>query len=223
VFADLAETASKHGAAFVAVSHLNKGESLKALHRVTGSLAFVAAARAVFLVAKDQENEGQRLFVPMKNNISPDSTGCAFRVEGKDLDGGIMTSVVTWGSSAVDISANEAIASDEELVTGRGAASEFLEEELAHGPVPTKQIKKDARDAGHSWRTINRAKGEMGIVAKRRGEVGKPGYWEWGFPLTNVAPKDAKSTEECQPPKVAPFGEIGILREPWSDSGEVVV
>jgi hypothetical protein len=49
--------------------------------RVTGSPAFVAAARAAYLVARDAEDKTRRSFLPMKNNIGPDSSGMAFRIE----------------------------------------------------------------------------------------------------------------------------------------------
>ncbi len=56
VLAPLAELAARHGAAIIAVSHLRKSTAGEALLQVTGSLAFVAAARAAYVVAKDQEN-----------------------------------------------------------------------------------------------------------------------------------------------------------------------
>ena len=50
VLAPLAELASKTGAAVLAISHLNKGQGA-AIYRVQGSIAFTAAARAVWAVA----------------------------------------------------------------------------------------------------------------------------------------------------------------------------
>ena len=55
LLAPLGELAAKYGAAVVCISHLNKVGTGEALMRVTGSLAFVAAARAAFLIARDRE------------------------------------------------------------------------------------------------------------------------------------------------------------------------
>jgi RecA-family ATPase len=105
----LAEMAAKHDAAIIGVSHLNKCGGGEALLRVTGSLAFVAAARAAFLVVKDPEDPKRRLFLPVKNNIGNDSTGLAFRIESAELPGGISTSCVSWEADPVTISADEAM------------------------------------------------------------------------------------------------------------------
>jgi putative DNA primase/helicase len=50
VLEPLATFAEQHNVAILAVSHPPKGAADKALHSVTGSLAFVAAARMVFIV-----------------------------------------------------------------------------------------------------------------------------------------------------------------------------
>jgi RecA-family ATPase len=82
LLAPLSELAARHGTAIIGVSHLNKSAGTEALMRVTGSLAFVAAARAAYLVAQDPKNPARRLFLPMKNNVGPDSAGLAFCIEG---------------------------------------------------------------------------------------------------------------------------------------------
>jgi RecA-family ATPase len=101
VLTPLGDIASKHGVAIVCVSHLNKGGAGKtstgeAMLRVSGSLAFVAAARAAFIVAKDPENPSRRLFPPAKNNIGKDESGLAFSVESYSLPSQIETSRVLW-------------------------------------------------------------------------------------------------------------------------------
>ena len=60
LLAPLAELAARHVVAVVAVSHLNKNAKNPAMYRTTGSLAFVAAARAAWAVAKDQDNPDRR-------------------------------------------------------------------------------------------------------------------------------------------------------------------
>ncbi len=71
----LCKLAAGHEAAVVCVSHLNKTSGGEPLLRVTGSLAFVAAARSAWIVAKDRDDPNRRLFLPLKNNIGNDQTG----------------------------------------------------------------------------------------------------------------------------------------------------
>src|SRR5690625_4766155 len=49
----------------------------------------------------------------------------------------------------------------------RDEAKEWLQIELQEGPLPVKDIRSLAKDAGHSWRTIERAKSELGVIAER--------------------------------------------------------
>ena len=72
--------AQRHDVAIVAVSHLNKGTGLHANYRVTGSIAFTATARAVYLIAKDPDDPKRRLMMPIKNNLAQDETGLAYRI-----------------------------------------------------------------------------------------------------------------------------------------------
>lgn len=112
LLAPLGDLAAKHGAAVVCVSHLNKSTGGEALMRVTGSLAFVAAARAAFIVAKDPESDARRLFLPMKNNIGNDRSGLAFAIESaqvKSTAGLIETSRIAWESDPVTVTADEAM------------------------------------------------------------------------------------------------------------------
>jgi len=52
---------------------------------------------------------------------------------------------------------------------------------LADGPVAVKQLKADASDAGHAWRTVNRAKADIGVRSTKKG--GFPsGGWQWEMP-----------------------------------------
>lgn len=203
----LGELAAKHGAAVVCVSHLNKGGSGEALMRVTGSLAFVAAARAAFLIARDKEDKHRRLFLPIKNNIGNDESGLAFCVESHTLDGGIETSRINWEAEAVTISADEAMApqGNQEERSALDDAKEFLTNLLSDGPVSSRQLKGDAEGAGIAWRTIQRAQKVLGIEARKEGMKGP---WLWSLPA-----KDANYDEERQANNVAAFAKLGNLRQ----------
>jgi hypothetical protein len=80
VLAGLAELAKQSRAAVLAVRHFRKGASDSAQGRVIGSVAFTAAARAVYGVADDPEDEDYRLMVCIKCNLALDTLGYRFRI-----------------------------------------------------------------------------------------------------------------------------------------------
>lgn len=173
----LAELAAKHGCAIIAIHHLRKGEEGEAILKVSGSLAFVAAARAVWLVADDPIEPEQRLLLPVKNNLGPDRSGFSFEIKPITLpDSGIECCWIDWGTRAVaGRSANEVLAPRDEGAPKVEEARRFLRQVLEAGPLPREQIEKEAHDAGISWRTVERAK--AGVVRAR-----KKGFnegWEW--------------------------------------------
>jgi putative DNA primase/helicase len=189
--------ASRHEVAVLAVTHLSKAEQ-KALMRVIGSIGFVAAARAGYLVAKDPERPERRLFLPMKNNIAADQTGLAFTIEGRTLPGGIEPSCVMWEAQPVTMTADEALAATAEVGEERSAVAEakdFLGEILADGPVPSKQVKAEADSAGLMWPTVRRAQRVLGVVIAREG-FGPGGVWTWRLPhRCSSDPIDAQAQE----------------------------
>ena len=201
----LSDLAAKHGAAVVCVSHLNKSAGGEALMRVTGSLAFVAAARAAFIVAKDPENDSRRLFLPMKNNIGNDRSGLAFAIESaqvKSAAGLIETSRIAWEPDPVTVTADEAMQpqGDSEEQSDVHDAKDFLRGLLASGPVPTKQIQADATGACYSWRTIQRAQKALKIEAIKDG---MKGGWTWKLP-----PKMTSTPEDDRHKTLSPSGSL---------------
>jgi len=194
VLAPLAEMAARHNVAIVCVSHLNKGSDTEAMMRVTGSLAYVAASRAAFLVAEDKENPTRRLLLHIKNNLSGDRTGLAFTIEPHHIvDCDIDTSKVVWENGYVHQTANDicAIPSSKEENSALSEAKDFLVDVLSNSPMGASEIKKQARDAGIKPRTLDRAKKELGIKAKK---LGMEEGWAWVLPT-----KNANNSEERSP------------------------
>ena len=211
LLAPLADLAGRFGAAIVGVSHLSKAGGQKALLRVSGSLAFVAAARAAYLVASDEEQEGRRLMLPLKNNIGPDQSGFCFRIESVSLASGIDTSRIAWDSTPVTMTADDvredglgAESSDSDDRSALDEAKDFLCEMLSRGAVEGKTIYRQADNAGHAKRTIYRAKRALGI---RSSKTTLTGPWRWELP-----PNVAKDPEECHENLTATFGNVGNLR-----------
>lgn len=186
MLAPLATLASSCDCSILLVSHLTKGQAGSVLARIQGSMAFGAAARAVWGVTKDHSDPSRRLFMPMKNNLGRDDSGLAYKIESYRLDAPeddepIDTSRVMWEPDEVTISSEEAFgggATDEE----RGdlaSAKQFLAGLLHDGPMKTSAIRKDAEGAGYSWATLRRAQVSLKIVAQKDGFSGP---WQWALP-----------------------------------------
>jgi putative DNA primase/helicase len=169
VLAPLAELAGRNEVAVLAISHLRKGVAGDAVLQVMGSLAFAAAARAVYIVARDLEDATRRLLLPAKNNISDDRTGYAYRIEPVSLAGGIDTCRIVWEPDAMTVTADEALAPRDAKAEPhkRDAAAEWLGELLAHGPVAVKKLRAEAEAAGYSWATIRRARDNLGTITEK--------------------------------------------------------
>ncbi len=70
----LMQLADNINATVLMISHLNKSGGSEAMTRVTGSMAFVAAARAAFVVAKHPEHDDVVCMATLKHNVSPQKT-----------------------------------------------------------------------------------------------------------------------------------------------------
>lgn len=73
--------AAKYRVAILCLTHFTKAKGGSPLSRVTGSFAFVAAARSVFTVVAKKDDPNQRVFAPAKNNLGRDVGALAFRIE----------------------------------------------------------------------------------------------------------------------------------------------
>lgn len=177
----LVDLAQRMDAALVGITHYSKGtQGREPLERVSGSLAFGALARLVFGTVK-QQAEGDSgaphyLLARVKSNIGPDGGGYAYAFEQVDNGHGITASRIVWGA-AVEGSARDLIGNAEsEPDDERQDAAEFLRDFLRDGPMPTRAVKKAAKDAGLSWRTVQRATHKARVVSKREG-FGMPALW----------------------------------------------
>jgi len=172
--APLNRMAEKYQLAIIGVSHLNKDQAKRALYRLSGSIAFVAVARTVWLVKKDEDSE-LRYFAPLKFNILKDPTTLAFKISGD-----IGRPCVEFESMPVDITPDELLG-DADTQDRLGAVADakiFLTELLTPGDsMPQKEIEEAAKADGHSFRTLRRAKKQLGIFSDK-----KINSWHWRRP-----------------------------------------
>lgn len=178
VLALLADLAGKHRASVLAIRHLNKSQSTSPQQRVIGSVAFTAAARAVYGVVRDPDDDGLRLFLCVKNNLAADTAGYRYVIKVND-DG---VPYAEWDDARENRTAAEILGAgpDDRRVRLDGTIG-WLTSVLAPGPIPSRELRERADDAGHSWRTVERARAELKgqIKIERSGGIGSSGHWQW--------------------------------------------
>jgi hypothetical protein len=194
--APLAALAERARAAVLIVRHLNKAASNNALYRGGGSIGIIGAARSGLVVAKDPEDPERRILAANKHNLSRAAPSLAFRVETAPNDAARVVWSGTSSLSAGDILREPA---DPEQRSALSEAKEFLLKELAEGSVTAEQVKKDARAAGVSERTLKRAKRALGV----RSDKASDGSWNWVPP--DNEPKGGHS------PAAGILGTVGPL------------
>jgi hypothetical protein len=154
----------------------------------------------------------------MKNNIGPDATGLAFRIEGATVAssaGPLETSRVLWDSEPVPITADEAMQAEGApgITSALDGAVDWLRKTLADGPVAAEEIFGLAKADGHAKKTLQRASKALKV---RKVKVAMAAGWSWSLP-----PKLAKSAEDAQGSDVATFEEIDHLRGPGVGAAKV--
>lgn len=190
--APLAAMAERTGAAVLVIRHLNKRSGEAAIYRGGGSIGIIGAARSALLLAKDPTDDTNtfRVLASTKCNIAKPPPSLRFTLAERPND---MT-VVEWhgvtGLRPDDLMAPPP--TDDER-TSRQAAEEFLRTVLHDGPRESRAIIKEAKEAGHSERTLRRAREKICAA------VHDPdGTWKWL--LRDDAPAAA-----AQPPRPRKF------------------
>jgi hypothetical protein len=178
VLEPIGEMAERMRVAVLSVTHFSKasaGTATKALNKFMGSVAFVAAARAAFVVLEDPHDGERRLLLHAKNNLAEAPQGLAFRLEQSIVGEGIVTSKVEWEPEPVTLTANEVLAANDGSKKNALAVEEaeyFLQALLADGPVSSKEVDAEALEAGIKLATLRRAKANLGIKPYKDGMKG---------------------------------------------------
>jgi AAA domain-containing protein len=185
--APLRQLAADADLAILAVLHLRKGTASEALDRISGSVAFTAAARSVLAFGRGDEEEDcpDRVLAHAKSNLGPLAPSLAYRVEPETVCYGgldIPTSrLVSKGEC--EVGAGELLspppAEDRSEVE---IAAEWLADELADGEWHgSREVKASARAADIRERTLQRAMRQLGVEDRREGF---PAVSEWRLPVT---------------------------------------
>jgi len=233
ILAPLAALAARFDVAVLCITHLRKSAGA-AIYRAISSIAFAAAARAVWAVAEDPEDANRRLLLAVKLNLSANAGGLAFRIEPEN---GIPR--LAWDVEAVSVTANEILNFDtREDHSERKAAEEWLAEYLVEGPIAANDAIKAATGAGISKTTLWRAANSLRVTRRKLG--GRGTGWEWSLDskisspvcenlesldsLTNsIEAKPDSDSNISKNPKIPNAGRRDSLVLVSDDDGEVRV
>jgi hypothetical protein len=201
----LADIAERRKCAILCVRHLTKGSKDRSIYRGIGSVDFTAACRSVLLVGVDPQNHDRRAVVHIKSNIAEFGPSQGYEIrEGSFF----------WAGES-DLTAARILAPEPggDSHAALEDAKDFLKQVLADGPVPAKQVFREAEEGGISEKTLRRAKAELGIRVKRLGTAGKRGGggWAWELPRADL---DGQTDLDGQREKLGHLNPFGHLNPP---------
>ncbi len=177
----VADLAASRRLAVVLVSHLRKRPG-RALYQTLGCQAFVAMARAKWIVRYDTSDSERRIFFSPKSNLGPDVGGLAFRIEKVSPSG---SALIRWEPDAVRVTVDSSEIdqrSAHRVAYRRQEASEWLFRFLTdRREAPANEIYGVGDSYGFSYSTLRRAADDLNVQKiKTRGT--KHGCWVWRLP-----------------------------------------
>ena len=170
----LARVAELTQAAIVLIRHLSKvGVTRQAIYRGLGSIAIMGMTRTAFLVGADPDDGERRVFACTKNNLAASTPSLGFRIVPADAG----MARIEW-LGPVERTADDLVEAGRKRGQAVPRAMAFLREQLAQGPCDRETLLGHAEAIGLSFRTLERAKSQLGLVSQQRRE-GRRVVWYW--------------------------------------------
>lgn len=174
----LSDFAEEYEIAILAVAHVNKSGTDNAMDKISGSKGIVAQARSCYMAIKASTELGEldNYFAKVKVNISnPEaSEGLTYRIESEVIQNSagedIEISKVRWTGTCPDIASQilkkrSRDMGHKQLVSAELWLVEFLEDR----PRKAADVRIAGQAAGHSDRTLDRARNDLGFTSQRIG------------------------------------------------------
>lgn len=163
--------------ALLCLMHQNKGQGSDLNTRVTGSRAFVAAARANIAVLQDPDDESLRIAALAKSNLATlDVSAKIFSIESCELITGAVGRVKMQGERKVSL--NDLASPDEdksEVLNSTAWLKDYL---ISNGGSALKQdVEKAGRVAGYSPDQLKRARPRGGVRVERENKAQARTIW----------------------------------------------
>jgi hypothetical protein len=178
---------AEHDITWLGTLHTNKVASTDARQRGMGSVGWRQVARASFLVGLDPDddagaNGSSRCLAHDKHNLGPWTPTRRFTLDTAKLSiAGVPEEVVraVLGDEC-NVTAHQMLAAEQGFESAKDlkadGALRWLARQLSDGAKAVAAIRAAAEAAGHSWRTVERAKGELGATAAKTADG-----WIWSI------------------------------------------
>ena len=162
----LGALAEKYQCAIVLIGHMNKAAGNKAAYRGMGSIDFFAVVRSVLLVGRVEGKPNIRAVVQIKNNLASFGHPKAFALSEDGFQ---------WLGD-YEITADEVLGGIAPKENKMEQAKRLLRElALTTDAIQSNEIFDMADEQGISKRTLENAKRELGIRARK---INNSWYWE---------------------------------------------
>lgn len=172
-FRPLIEIAKRLRCAILVIHHQNKQIGQKAINRSTGSGDVIAASRSGLIIARtDRDHPDERILAQVKCNVGPTGNAILFSVSNGEVE---------WLSeesrTADEVLGNVFTGASGRSDTQLQAAKEALQQLLADGPKPQREIMERIKGAGIGESTAKKAKALLAIRSEKQGSM-----WFWSLP-----------------------------------------
>jgi putative DNA primase/helicase len=174
----LADFAEEYEIAILAIAHVNKSSTDNAMDKISGSKGVVAQARTCYMAIKVSPEMGEQdnYLAKVKSNISGTeaSQGLTYRIESEVIQNSagekIETSKVQWTGTCPDTASQILKKRSKDMGQKQRISAElWLVEFLRDGPRIAADVRKAGKAVGHSDRTLDRARNDLGFTSQRIG------------------------------------------------------
>jgi hypothetical protein len=187
VLMPLGQMAERLNVAIEMVNHVGKVVVVNAKHRGLGSVAYGGVCRSNWLVAKDPDCPDRTLLLDNGGNLGPPMPTLGYKIEVRDGH-----PILAWETESIAKTADEVVTAERAAVQNarqensvRAIAKAWLKDRLRTGPEEVDVLKREAEALNIGWRTIQFAKKDLNVEAKKR--EGEPhGSWLWSLPMSRA-------------------------------------
>ena len=185
--------AEQHALAVLGILHVNQAQGGDVAVRVSGSGAWVNAARSAMVFGPPpdaQEGDARRVVAVAKSNYAPLGDGHEVRLEVPA--GESHPTIVYVGTTGVRASDVLGTPSDDESRSAAADCADWLAALLAEGERPAREVQDAAQVADYSPKVLRVARERLRVKVRRDG-CGKGSRFMWSLPGASIDAIDALS------------------------------